>query len=44
VAAARHGGPTLAISCCERMFDEAVDGVGASDHFSLRADLTVPGR
>jgi len=42
VRCGQHGGPTLAVRSCERVFDEAVDGVWASDHFGLRADLTVP--
>jgi endonuclease/exonuclease/phosphatase family metal-dependent hydrolase len=37
-----HGGPTLAVSSCERIFDKPADGVWASDHFGLTADLTVP--
>jgi endonuclease/exonuclease/phosphatase family metal-dependent hydrolase len=37
-----HGGPTLAVSSCERIFDRPADGVWASDHFGLTADLTVP--
>jgi endonuclease/exonuclease/phosphatase family metal-dependent hydrolase len=44
VRCGRHGGPTLAIASCERIFDEPVDGVWASDHFGLVADLTVPPR
>lgn len=39
-----HGGPTLAISACTRIFDEAINGVWASDHFGLVADLAVPTR
>ncbi len=35
-------GPTLDISACARIFDEPVDGVWASDHFGVVADLTVP--
>jgi len=42
VRCGQHGGPTLAVRSCERVFDEAVDGVWASDHFGLRADLSVP--
>lgn len=34
-----HGGPTLAITACEPIFTEPVDGVWASDHFGLCADL-----
>jgi endonuclease/exonuclease/phosphatase family metal-dependent hydrolase len=32
-------GPTLRIDACERIFDEPVGGVWASDHFGLVADL-----
>jgi endonuclease/exonuclease/phosphatase family metal-dependent hydrolase len=32
-------GPTLRIAACERIFDEPVDGVWASDHFGVVADL-----
>ena len=37
-------GPTLAISNCARIFDEPVDGVWASDHFGVVADLAHPAR
>lgn len=37
-----HGGPTLEISSCTRLFDEPVDGVWASDHFGLVANLSLP--
>lgn len=37
-----HGGPTLEITACERIFDEAVGGIWASDHFGVYADLEVP--
>lgn len=37
-----HGGNALDISACERIFDEPVNGVWASDHFGLVADLTKP--
>ena len=37
-----HGGPTLEITACERIFDEPVGGVWASDHFGVVADLEVP--
>jgi endonuclease/exonuclease/phosphatase family metal-dependent hydrolase len=37
-----HGGPTLRISSCARIFDEPVDGVWASDHFGIVADLAIP--
>ena len=36
-------GPTLNIPACERVFDEPVDGVWASDHFGVVADLALPG-
>jgi endonuclease/exonuclease/phosphatase family metal-dependent hydrolase len=36
-------GPTLEVTSCERIFDEAVDGVWASDHFGVVADLAIPG-
>ena len=39
-----HGGPTLQITRCERIFDQPVDGVWASDHFGLIADLAIPAR
>jgi len=39
-----HGGPTLAISTCARIFDEPIDGVWASDHFGVVADLALPTR
>jgi endonuclease/exonuclease/phosphatase family metal-dependent hydrolase len=39
-----HGGPTLDIRSCERLFDVPVDGVWASDHFGVVADLAVPTR
>lgn len=38
------GGPTLDITGCELAFDEPIDGVWASDHFGLVADLAVPRR
>lgn len=37
-----HGGPTLAINSCERILDTPVNGVWASDHFGVLADLTIP--
>ncbi|MDQ6661603.1 MAG: endonuclease/exonuclease/phosphatase family protein [Chloroflexota bacterium] len=37
-----HGGPTLEVSACTRLFDEPVDDVWASDHFGLVADLSLP--
>jgi endonuclease/exonuclease/phosphatase family metal-dependent hydrolase len=36
-----HGGPVLPIVSCERFLDHAVDGVWASDHFGVVADLEV---
>jgi endonuclease/exonuclease/phosphatase family metal-dependent hydrolase len=35
-------GPTLDITASERVFDEPVDGVWASDHFGVVADLAIP--
>jgi endonuclease/exonuclease/phosphatase family metal-dependent hydrolase len=40
----RGHGPSLDIATCERIFDQPVDGVWATDHFGLVADLTVPPR
>jgi endonuclease/exonuclease/phosphatase family metal-dependent hydrolase len=37
-----HGGPTLAIDRCALAFDAPVNGVFASDHFGVVADLSVP--
>jgi endonuclease/exonuclease/phosphatase family metal-dependent hydrolase len=42
VRCGEHGGPTLAIASCERIFDEPINGVWASDHFGLVADLALP--
>jgi len=39
----RHDGPTLEIRSCERVFDQPVDGVWASDHFGVMADLEPHG-
>jgi endonuclease/exonuclease/phosphatase family metal-dependent hydrolase len=39
-----HGGPTLEITACERIFDQPIGGVWASDHFGLFADLEIPTR
>jgi len=36
-------GPTLDVTACERMFDEPVEGVWASDHFGVVADLAILG-
>lgn len=33
-------GPRFAVEACELIFDQAIDGVWASDHFGLYADLT----
>jgi endonuclease/exonuclease/phosphatase family metal-dependent hydrolase len=38
----KAGGPTLHIRTCERIFDEPVNDVWASDHFGIMADLVVP--
>jgi hypothetical protein len=35
-------GPTLAVADCQRVLDGAVDGVWASDHFGVMADLEMP--
>jgi endonuclease/exonuclease/phosphatase family metal-dependent hydrolase len=35
-------GPSLEVADCRRVFDRAVDGVWASDHFGVVADLRVP--
>ena len=43
VRAGRHG-PTLRITACARLFDEPVDGIWASDHFGVTADLAVDTR
>lgn len=37
-----HGGPALDIADCTRVFDQPINGVQASDHFGLIADLTTP--
>jgi hypothetical protein len=34
-------GPTLDVRDCGRLFDEPRDGVWASDHFGVVADLTA---
>jgi endonuclease/exonuclease/phosphatase family metal-dependent hydrolase len=39
-----EGGPTLAVRSCARIFDQPIDGVWASDHFGVVADLAVPKR
>ena len=37
-----HGGNALDIAGCDLAFDEPINGVWASDHFGLVADLTKP--
>ena len=37
-------GPTLDVAACSLAFDQPVDGVWASDHFGLVADLELPRR
>jgi endonuclease/exonuclease/phosphatase family metal-dependent hydrolase len=44
VRCGEHDGPTLDITSCERVFDEPSDGVWATDHFGLVADLAIPTR
>jgi endonuclease/exonuclease/phosphatase family metal-dependent hydrolase len=39
VRCGEHGGPTLRVTDCRRIFDQPRDGVWASDHFGLVADL-----
>ena len=34
-------GPTLDVRACKRIFDEPVEGVWASDHFGVMADLSA---
>jgi len=41
VRALRHG-PTLAVTACSRVLDAPVDGVWASDHVGVVADLALP--
>jgi endonuclease/exonuclease/phosphatase family metal-dependent hydrolase len=43
VRCGHHGGPTLAIRRCERIFDTPTAGVWGSDHFGLCVDLALPG-
>lgn len=38
----RHHGPTLDVATYALLFDQSRDGVWASDHFGLVADLVVP--
>lgn len=42
VRCGEHGGPALALRSCRRIFDRPVEGVWASDHFGLVADLARP--
>jgi endonuclease/exonuclease/phosphatase family metal-dependent hydrolase len=42
VRCGEHGGPTLAIRACTRAFDQPTDGVWASDHFGVFAELGLP--
>jgi hypothetical protein len=35
-------GPTLDVVGCRSAFDEPVDGMWATDHFGVVADLAVP--
>jgi endonuclease/exonuclease/phosphatase family metal-dependent hydrolase len=44
VRCGEHGGPTLEITACERIFDQPVGGVWASDHFGVCAELEIPAR
>jgi endonuclease/exonuclease/phosphatase family metal-dependent hydrolase len=41
VRAGVHG-PTLQVRACDRVLDRPVDGVWASDHFGVVADLALP--
>ncbi len=36
-----HGGLAMDIASCERIFDEPVNGIWASDHFGLVADMAL---
>jgi endonuclease/exonuclease/phosphatase family metal-dependent hydrolase len=40
IRCAQHGGPTLAVSSCQRTFDHPASAI--SDHYGLVADLTLP--
>jgi endonuclease/exonuclease/phosphatase family metal-dependent hydrolase len=42
VRCGEHGGPTLQVAACERIFDDPIAGVWASDHFGVVADLEAP--
>ena len=35
-------GPTLRVARCERVLDQPRDGVWASDHYGVLADLVLP--
>jgi endonuclease/exonuclease/phosphatase family metal-dependent hydrolase len=37
-------GPTLDVAACARIFDQPLDGVWATDHFGVVANLAVPTR
>jgi len=37
-----HGSQALDVESCERIFESPINGVQASDHFGLVADLAVP--
>lgn len=41
VRCGEHGGPTLAVEACDRIFDAPVGGVWASDHFGVVADVVA---
>jgi endonuclease/exonuclease/phosphatase family metal-dependent hydrolase len=43
VRCGEHGGPTLPITGCARIFDQPRDGIWASDHFGVVADLAPAG-
>lgn len=43
VRCGEHGGPTLEVTGCDRFLDEPVDGVWASDHFGVVAELEPAG-
>jgi endonuclease/exonuclease/phosphatase family metal-dependent hydrolase len=42
VRAGDGSGPSLAIEACELIFAEPVNGIHASDHYGLMADLVLP--
>jgi endonuclease/exonuclease/phosphatase family metal-dependent hydrolase len=42
VRCGEHGGPTLEVVACERFLGQPVNGVWASDHFGVFADLELP--